>query len=153
MVYPKGMGKLGLHGGAGFGPKRADKMRRREHLFDRAGGESSIHFASKGPNTMTTPERDDVVERLYDTHVCSPAQNYCRNNALFEEAADEITRLRKELAEAREECDKVAYRTKIDALEDQQSGNEYAEYGVAQAASIVEEIRALTSPASPQSKE
>lgn len=36
----------------------------------------------------------DVADRLYDGAVCSPAQNWCRNRPLMEEAAAEIERLR-----------------------------------------------------------
>ena len=37
---------------------------------------------------------DDIVGRAYDCHVCSPAQNWCRNRPLIEEMALEIQKLR-----------------------------------------------------------
>lgn len=42
----------------------------------------------------------DIVERLYDRGVCSPAQNSCRNDYICEAAAVEITRLRAKVAKA-----------------------------------------------------
>jgi hypothetical protein len=33
---------------------------------------------------------DDLVERLHDRRVCSPAQNSCRNDHVLNEAADRI---------------------------------------------------------------
>ena len=36
----------------------------------------------------------DIVDQLYDHHVCSLAQNDCRNRHLLDRAANEITRLR-----------------------------------------------------------
>lgn len=36
----------------------------------------------------------DIVEKLYDGSVCSPAQNYYYNHTAMQEAANEIERLR-----------------------------------------------------------
>ncbi len=36
---------------------------------------------------------DDLVERLYDRRVCSPAQNSCRNDWMLDQAADRIKEL------------------------------------------------------------
>lgn len=62
---------------------------------------------------MNKPARDDLVERLvsvYTLHdMCGQTTDNPKNpGCLMHEAADEITRLRKELAEAREECARVA---------------------------------------------
>jgi hypothetical protein len=37
---------------------------------------------------------DDLVDRLYDRRVCSPAQNSCRNDHVLNRAADRIEELR-----------------------------------------------------------
>ena len=39
----------------------------------------------------------DVADKLSDGYVCSPAQNYCRNNAVMLEAEFEISMLRQAL--------------------------------------------------------
>lgn len=36
---------------------------------------------------------DNLKDRLYDAQACSPAQNYCRNRHVMEEAAQKIERL------------------------------------------------------------
>jgi hypothetical protein len=43
---------------------------------------------------------DDLVERLQDRRVCSPAQNSCRNDHVLNEAADRIEELEDRLAKA-----------------------------------------------------
>lgn len=45
----------------------------------------------------------DIVERLYDGSVCSPAQNYCYNYMTMQDAAAEIERLRACLENTRDE--------------------------------------------------
>jgi len=40
---------------------------------------------------------DDLVERLYDRRVCSPAQNSCRNNWVLDLAANRIAELEAQL--------------------------------------------------------
>lgn len=35
----------------------------------------------------------NLEDKLYDAQVCSPAQNYCRNRYVMEEAAQKIKRL------------------------------------------------------------
>ena len=43
---------------------------------------------------------DDLVERLHDRRVCSPAQNSCRNDHVLNQAADRIEELEDRLARA-----------------------------------------------------
>ena len=43
---------------------------------------------------------DDLVERLYDRRVCSPAQNSCRNDWVLDQAEYRIEELEAELADA-----------------------------------------------------
>ena len=40
---------------------------------------------------------DDLVERLYDRRVCSPAQNSCHNDHVLNQAADRIEQLERML--------------------------------------------------------
>jgi len=51
---------------------------------------------------------DDLVERLYDRRVCSPAQNSCCNDYVLNQAAERIEELEAKLARA-EELVKVAF--------------------------------------------
>jgi len=48
---------------------------------------------------------DDLVERLHDRRVCSPAQNSCRNDHVLNQAADRIEELEAKLARAEDERD------------------------------------------------
>ena len=43
---------------------------------------------------------DDLVKRLHDRRVCSPAQNSCRNDHVLNQAADRIEELEDRLARA-----------------------------------------------------
>ena len=43
---------------------------------------------------------DDLVERLHDRRVCSPAQNSCRNDHVLNQAADRIKDLEANLEKA-----------------------------------------------------
>ena len=43
---------------------------------------------------------DDLVDRLHDRRVCSPAQNSCRNDHVLNTAADRIEELEAKLAKA-----------------------------------------------------
>jgi len=43
---------------------------------------------------------DNLVNRLHDRRVCSPAQNSCRNDHVLNEAADRIEELEAKLAKA-----------------------------------------------------
>ena len=43
---------------------------------------------------------DDLVERLHDRRVCSPAQNSCSNDHVLNQAADRIEELEDRLARA-----------------------------------------------------
>lgn len=50
---------------------------------------------------------DDLVKRLYDRRVCSPAQNSCRNDLVLDQAADRIEELETKLAKAVEALEGV----------------------------------------------
>jgi len=43
---------------------------------------------------------DDLVKRLHDRRVCSPAQNSCRNDHVLNQAASRIEELEAKLAKA-----------------------------------------------------
>ena len=51
---------------------------------------------------------NDLVERLYDRRVCSPAQNSCRNDLVLDQAADRIEELEAKLAKAMEVVEMIA---------------------------------------------
>ena len=56
---------------------------------------------------------DDLIEKLYDRRVCSPAQNSCRNDWLLNQCRDRIEEMEAKLAtcekyrDAYAECDRI----------------------------------------------
>ena len=52
---------------------------------------------------------DDLVERLYDRRVCSPAQNSCCNDWMLDQAAERIEELEAKLAKAVETLEFYAH--------------------------------------------
>jgi len=59
---------------------------------------------------------DDLVDKLYDRRVCSPAQNSCRNDWLLNQCCDRIEELEAKLAKVIILSDAMA-----EAIEDQMS--------------------------------
>ena len=52
--------------------------------------------------------RDDLVKRLRDRRVCSPAQNSCRNDWVLDQAAYRIEELEAKLAKAMQVVEMIA---------------------------------------------
>ena len=73
---------------------------------------------------------DDLVEKLYDRRVCSPAQNSCRNDWVLDQAADRIEELEAKLAKAVEALEQIASHRKKCHEYDDDVGHERREFDV-----------------------
>ena len=73
---------------------------------------------------------DDLVKRLYDRRVCSPAQNSCRNDWVLDQAADRIVELEAKLAKAVEALEQIASHRKKCHEYDDDVGHERREFDI-----------------------